>query len=178
MHRCTSICTPLILHSTRTYDPIGGLLILIYTHIENYIRDLYKMLSIDDPCQLEINRIAQNLKINVYYGKSNFRIGNNIILRKSSKQKEWQMFGHELCHCLRHVGNQLNMHYLFVDLQEYQADHFAYHFCVPTFMLQNIKGVDAYKIMNLFNVEYCFALRRLEMYQNKLINRRISIGTR
>ncbi|MDY0394741.1 ImmA/IrrE family metallo-endopeptidase [Virgibacillus halophilus] len=81
-------------------------------------------------------------------------------------KKEWQEFGHELAHHLRHCGQQLNMHPLFRQLQEYQATYFAYHFCVPTFMLQQLIGISVKQIMNLFNVEYEFAVRRLEIYQN------------
>lgn len=63
------------------------------------------------------------------------------------------------------------MHRLFIDLQEYQAAYFAYHFSIPTFMLEDLKEVSACEIMNLFNVEEEFALRRLEMYQNKVYER-------
>lgn len=165
-----NLYTPYFTFNTNVHS-VGGLPIFIYTHLESYIRDLYKMLSINDPRQLDIEKIASMLNINVYYGTSNYRVGNNVILKKSTKQREWQMFAHELCHCLRHVGNQLNMHYLFVDLQEYQADHFAYHFCVPTFMLANLREVSVDIITRLFNVEYDFALRRLEMYQSKILSK-------
>lgn len=61
------------------------------------------------------------------------------------------------------------MHPMFIDLQEWQANHFAYHFCVPTFMLEDLEEVTIYEIMNLFNVCYDFASKRIEMYQNKLL---------
>ncbi|HLR71553.1 MAG TPA: ImmA/IrrE family metallo-endopeptidase [Pseudogracilibacillus sp.] len=84
------------------------------------------------------------------------------------------MFGHEVCHYLRHCGNQLKMHPLFLQLQESQANHFAYHFCVPTFMLQQLREVTIYDVMELFNVEFDFALRRLEMYRNNVLGRNMS----
>lgn len=146
-----------------------------YTHLEDYIYDLYKSLSITEPNQLIKEDIAEKLKLDISYQRSGFRFNGNITLIKSTKQKEWQMFAHELCHKLAHVGNQLNMHYLFRDLQECQANYFSYHFCVPTFMLQNLKEVTVYDIMDLFNVEYDFALRRFEMYQSKLLERKIII---
>ncbi|WP_174616458.1 ImmA/IrrE family metallo-endopeptidase [Virgibacillus ihumii] len=118
--------------------------------------------------------IAKKLNINIVYRESNFSfsIENDIILVKSTIQQEWQNFCHELGHRLRHVGQQLKMHYLFRDLQEYQAENFAYHFCVPTFMLEKIENLTAYKIAILFNVEYEFASKRLEMYERKVLNER------
>lgn len=147
---------------------LGGDDVYVYSHLEDYINQLYKFLSIDQPEQLNIPTVAAKLGLEVRYGNVNFCIGKHIMLQKSTKQKEWQMFGHEVCHYLRHYGNQLKMHPLFVDLQEYQANYFSYHFCVPTFMLSDLREVTHYVIMEKFNVEENFALRRLEMYQNKL----------
>ncbi|MEN2467986.1 ImmA/IrrE family metallo-endopeptidase [Ornithinibacillus sp. JPR2-1] len=139
----------------------------MYTHIEDYIKELYTVLSISKPEQLDIKTIASKLGVNLLYGKATFRDGNDIVIKRSTQQKEWQIFGHEICHYLRHCGQQLKMHYLFRELQEYQANHFAYHFCVPTFMLDELKIQNATEIMKNFNVEYDFALKRLEMYQSK-----------
>jgi len=138
-------------------------------NIERYVYNLYKSIQVTHPEQLKLKSIASELGVSVLYGSISFSFNNVVILEKTNKQMEWQMFGHELCHVLRHVGNQLNMHYLFVQLQEWQADYFAYHFCVPTFMLFNLKEVSVNVIANKFNVEYDFALRRFEMYQNKLL---------
>lgn len=133
---------------------------------------MYRSLSITDPQQLEISYVAKLLKLKIFYGKINLRLENNLVIEKSTKQKEWQLFGHELGHYLRHSGNQINMFYLFRDMQEYEANRFAYHFCVPTFMLEKIRGVTIYDVMNLFNVEYDFAFKRLEMYERKVIYER------
>jgi len=141
----------------------------LYSHLEDYIAGLYQSLSISRPDQLNVNDLSKKLQLNIYYSNVSFRIGNNIVLQRSNKQQEWQAFGHELGHYLRHNGNQLTMHYLFRDLQEYQANYFAYHFCVPTFMLEKLKGVTNYDVMNLFNVEYEFAMKRLEMYERKML---------
>lgn len=144
-----------------------------YTNTEICINNLYHFLNIQDPTQINISDITKKLKVNLYYGNANFRFGNNIIITKSTSQKEWQSFGHEVGHYFKHVGSQASMHHLFIDLQEYQADYFSYHFCVPTFMLQQLKGVDVYVIMRLFNVEFDFAMRRLEMYQSKYLERNV-----
>lgn len=128
-------------------------------------------MSISQPEQIDIDHIAEKLKVNIYYADVSFRFRNNIFIQKSTKQREWQLFGHEIAHYLLHSGSQLNMYYLFRDLQEYQANHFAYHFCVPTFMLDNLKEVNTDVIMDNFNVEFEFALKRLDMYQWKVFLR-------
>ncbi|GIO25296.1 ImmA/IrrE family metallo-endopeptidase [Oceanobacillus sp. J11TS1] len=92
---------------------------------------------------------------------------NEIILNKGTPRQEWMMFGHEVCHYLRHCGIQLVMNKLFIDLQEYQANYFAYHFCVPTFMLDELKINSVKDIVDHFNVDYEFAWKRFEIYQNK-----------
>lgn len=125
-------------------------------------------MSISHPEQLDIDHIAEKLKVNIYYADVSFRFEDNIFIQRSTKQKEWQMFGHEIAHYLFHSGSQLNMCYLFRDLQEHQANHFAYHFCVPTFMLDDLKEVNIYDVIDLFNVEYDFALKRIEMYERKM----------
>src|SRR5690625_3933447 len=107
---------------------------IIYTHLEDYINNLYGYLAITDPQQLEVDRIAKELSLEVFYGSASLRFNNDIVIKESTKQREWQLFGHELCHYLRHIGSHLSMNQLFIDLQEDQANHFSYHFCVPTFM--------------------------------------------
>ncbi|WP_249871623.1 ImmA/IrrE family metallo-endopeptidase [Oceanobacillus saliphilus] len=133
-----------------------------YTYLEDYIISLYKTMRISKPHQLEINHIANHLQLKVHYSSVSFRLGNVIVLQNSSKQREWQSFGHEVGHCLGHVGNQLKMFYMFRELQEWQANTFAYHFCVPTYMLEEINNPTVYEIMTQFNVEEDFAHRRLE----------------
>ena len=137
--------------------------------MEDFINQLYINLHVNNPNQLEIAYLAKRLNLNIYYGRTGLRLDNNIVIRRSNKQREWQLFGHEVGHYLRHAGNHLAMHSLFMDMQEYQATNFAYHFCVPTFMLREISELNVYNVMNLFNVEYGFASRRLEMYQNKFM---------
>lgn len=142
---------------------------MTYSHLEDYIINLYEYLSINEPNQLNCADIAHKLGINLLYSNYSLRYDNYIVIKQSTNQKEWQDFGHEVGHYLRHVGNHLNIFSMFRDFQEWQAECFAYHFCVPTFMLENMKSLTVYEIVNQFNVDYKFALRRLEMYQNKMI---------
>lgn len=129
-------------------------------------------MSISEPEQLSIKNIANKLKLKIFYGKVSLRFDNNIVIKRSTEQQEWQLFGEEVGHYLRHIGNHVAMHDLFRDYQEYQASYFAYHFCVPTFMLQQIDNITTNEIMKTFNVESCFASRRIEIHERKMIDER------
>ena len=143
----------------------------MYTHLEDYVFDLYTSIGVFNPSDLDMKVIAKKIGVKILYKNQTFRFNNEVLLSGGSPQEEWMDFGHEVSHYLRHCGNQLNMPPLFVDLQELQANHFAYHFCVPTFMLDRLRVKNAYEVMTLFNVDFEFALRRLEMYQNRLYYR-------
>ncbi len=146
--------------------------------MEQFVHQLFDILAISQPDQLNIAAVSALTNISVkrwefsseavsYRGKRLIFINEEL-----SRQESWQEFAHELYHLLGHVGNQNKyMHRLFMTHQEKQAEYFSYHFCVPTFMLQKLKGVDVYVIMRLFNVEFDFAMRRLEMYKSKIMER-------
>lgn len=138
-----------------------------YSHLEDYIREFYQSIEITEPEQLDCADIAQKAGVKLYLSNFSFRYNNFIVIKRSTKQQEWQTFGHEIGHYLWHAGNQLKMLPMFRDYQEWKANLFAYHFCVPTFMLEDLKEVTANVIMDKFNVESGFALRRLEMYFQK-----------
>lgn len=145
----------------------------MYTQIEDYIYKMYKSIGINCPTELDMLSIAKKLGVEIIYKKTVFSFNNEIVLIKGTPRQEWVYFGHEICHYLRHSGSQLNMHPLFIELQEWQADNFMYHFCVPTFMLQRIRlppdrNAATYLIVETFNVDYAFAEERLERYQRKL----------
>ncbi len=147
----------------------------MYSHLEDFIINLYHTIGIMEPKQLDMYTIAERLGISITYRKSNYRLGSEVILSPgNTKQKEWQLFGHEVGHVLRHSGQQLGMHWLFIELQEFQANHFSYHFCVPTFMLRKLelpfsKRQATYQVAKTFNVEYGFASKRLGMFESKMV---------
>ncbi|MFD1066961.1 ImmA/IrrE family metallo-endopeptidase [Oceanobacillus locisalsi] len=141
---------------------------MYYSDVEKFVEAIYKQLGIQDPEELSISAIAEALNIEIIYSESiSMRVDHFIVLPRSPLENRWQIFGHELCHYFFHEGDQRFMHSLFVDLQEHQADYFAYHFCIPTFMLQQLHVHSVNDILQHFPVEFAFALHRLEMYQNK-----------
>lgn len=145
----------------------------MYTYLEEYINELYRKRNITSPDQLDIKVISESLDIEIYYKDFVFRFKNKIILNKNnSPPKQWMSYGHELGHALWHTGNQMGMHPMYKEYQEWRADLFALHFCVPAFMLEKIelpkwKSEAIGLIARTFNVDYEFASNRLERWWGK-----------
>lgn len=144
----------------------------MYSYLEEYIIRLYRSIGINSPTQLDQFVIAASLGVEISYRQSVFRFGNEVILRNNSSRQQWMDFGHELGHVLLHSGSQLNMYPLYREYQEWRADLFALHFCIPTFMLEKMKlphtrsetiGLIAHE----FNVSHKFAETRLDKWMNQ-----------
>lgn len=151
-----------------------------YSHLEDYIKDLYTKIGVITPALLDFRVIAKSVGIKVFYwsdgSQALFASGKPFIfLNKScSKQQQWQEFCHELSHVLLHTGDQFYMSPLFREYQENKANNFMYHACMPTFMLDELGLNDSTRstvihLQKLFNVEYEFALKRLTQYLNNKI---------
>lgn len=142
----------------------------MYTHLEDYIHGLYKSINVANPVDLDMLQVARKLGVHIVYERRRvFCLEDEINLVRGTKRQEWMDFGHEVCHYLRHSGSQLNMSPLFIELQEWQANNFMYHFCVPTFMIENMDLPDDRKqaariIYNSFNVSLAFAERRIDKW--------------
>ncbi|MEH7493597.1 ImmA/IrrE family metallo-endopeptidase [Neobacillus niacini] len=147
----------------------------IYTPIEDYVEKLYRHLSINVPEEIDMIDIAAKLNIWLYFENLGSRaIERNgtytiFIDKRISCQEQWQDFGHELCHALIHSGNQLQLPRDFISFQEYKARNFAFHFCVPTFMLEKLElpkmKKEAIELIAItFNVTRDFAKKRMERW--------------
>lgn len=142
-----------------------------YTYMEDYIKNLYLNIGITKPEEIDLYTITSRLHLKVLFVPFGSLRANNVICldQRISKEEQWEQFGHELCHTLWHFGNQLGVAPLFREYQEWKANNFALHFCVPTFMLDEIK-LDReyynamYQIRQTFNVDEEFAKKRLDSY--------------
>ncbi|WP_406945717.1 ImmA/IrrE family metallo-endopeptidase [Halobacillus sp. SY10] len=151
---------------------------ILYTSLENYVFKLLNSIQVSKPDQLDIELIARNLDIDLEYWekpseamvieKKGYIFLNNAL----SKNEQKLDFGHELAHVLMDCGQQYGMPELFREYQEWKADAFAFHFCVPTFMLEEMDiPFDIYKatrlIQKTFKVTAEVAVKRLKQYENK-----------
>ncbi|MED5101116.1 MULTISPECIES: ImmA/IrrE family metallo-endopeptidase [Niallia] len=147
------------------------------TLLEDWIHDFLNNLGIYQPHQLNLEVITQRLGLHVVEKSMKSRVLEGVVFIDSrlSEQEKWQEFAHELMHFLRHAGNQLLLPKAFVDLQEKQAENFALHLCVPTFMLLNYKVANYTNledgirfISDTFNVTEKYAQTRLQHFRNRL----------
>ena len=149
-----------------------------YSHLEDYIQTLFHQLELFEPVALNMRAVAKKLDIKLFYWENASRaiiyddMTAIFIDSRISPEGQWQDFTHELCHVLIHTGDQIDMPPLFREYQEFKANNFMYHACVPTFMLDELNIFDSTaitvnQIQQLFNVEFEFAKIRLENYLNQ-----------
>ncbi|OOR30491.1 ImmA/IrrE family metallo-endopeptidase [Bacillus cereus] len=154
------------------------------TQIEDFIKKFYQSLSIITPEQLDMITISQKLNIWLHFAPLGSRaicrddLPSIIIDNRNALYHQWEDYGHELCHVLFHVGNQLYMPKLFLDYQEAKANSFMLHFCIPTFMLRMIDLPETRKeaihlVAKTFNVSFNIANQRLLHYENQLLASRL-----
>ncbi|MBD7944753.1 ImmA/IrrE family metallo-endopeptidase [Psychrobacillus sp. Sa2BUA9] len=142
-----------------------------YNLMEEYVKKMYNTIGIYLPHQLDMESIAARLGTTlIYLPYGSMTVGNAILIDiRLSPTAQWQEFGHELCHVEWHDGNQRVLPSSFLEYQEWKASNFAYHACVPTFMLDRmnlpsseVKAI--FVVQETFNVDYEFAKKRLNQY--------------
>lgn len=142
---------------------------------EQYIQQFYKSINLCDPLLLTVELIVDYLDLEVMYWPHSSSIatykGRYVIFLNDqlSMQQQWQDFGHEMYHFFFDNTQYNILKETYAIYGESKADYFSYHFCVPTFMLMQLKEVSVDVITRLFNVEFDFAHRRLEMYKSKVL---------
>lgn len=147
-----------------------------YSHLEDYITNLLRGINIHHPHQLNIDAVTSRLGFNVHYLPFDAMYLDKYMFldSRASKQQQWQDFGHEFCHSRLHEGDQALISAMQKDYQEFKADNFAQHFCIPSFMLDQMKFSEhenqaVWMVMETFGVAHDFAVKRLEQYLRKLI---------
>ncbi|PPA71934.1 ImmA/IrrE family metallo-endopeptidase [Jeotgalibacillus proteolyticus] len=143
------------------------------------MKELMLYLGILGPEDIQMDLIACKLGIRLkYWEYSSQAIKNKngiqvMYLDKylTKRQQHWD-FAHELCHLLYHAGNQFTLPSHLRDFQEWKADSFAEHFCIPTFMLEKLtlprhRQEAAGIIASLFFVNHEIADKRLRDWQQQ-----------
>lgn len=154
--------------------------------MEKWIEELYKTHGIYFPSDISIKNLSSCLGVPVCsapgISEELFRDKHDedffVIYLNSNKSTNQQKeaFLHELCHGLRHVGNQTKMPDGLRRMQEEQAEQFVLYAALPIFMIQRM-GLPKYEreIIHLFaeefRVTHKLAARRLDQ-----IMRRIYMG--
>lgn len=145
------------------------------THTEDFIQKLYSRMDILTPHQLDFQSITMRLGVQLFFWPDKSQA---LFLKEQAyiflndqitQQQQWQDFCHELAHVLLHSGHQGRITPLFREYQENKANNFMYHACIPSFMLDELgksstSALTVQHVQQLFNVEYDFALKRLDQY--------------
>lgn len=148
------------------------------TPLEQWVEHLWLKSGIVSPEQLQIEEVASRLDVWVHYLQDRSRaleyMGMRSILvdQRLGKEAQWEDFLHELCHVLRHAGNQTVMPRLFCEGQEAEANRFVLYAAIPFYMLRRLKlpgRIDeAVEVLALhFGVTFELARNRLEQLQRR-----------
>ncbi|TQR43379.1 ImmA/IrrE family metallo-endopeptidase [Paenibacillus popilliae] len=150
------------------------------TRIEEFTERLYEKIKIINTYQFTIEEIASRLNIWIYYTPMRSKAlevrpgmySLNVDSRLPPRE-QWIEFLHELCHLLRHAGNQTIMPEQFTQAQEAEADAFATYAAMPISMIKTMalpeRCCDAAACLSEeFRVPIEMAQQRLEQIRRRV----------
>lgn len=152
------------------------------TALEDWVTNLYIKLNIFLPQDINEDYIASEQRIFLHRKKmaSFYQIAGRYrgitIDSRESKIKQREIFFHELCHVLRHSGNQGMMNKAFRELQEWDTKHFTKYAAIPHHMIQYIPTNDQNVIehmVNMFKVTPELCEERLMQIKKGISNKKI-----
>jgi len=154
----------------------------LLTPFEQWAEQLWRQAGIREVGQLSIDEVAMRLSVWVHYLSETSQaleyMGMRSILidKRLGEREQWEDFLHELCHVLRHAGNQTLMPKSFCESQEAEANRFVLYAAIPAFMLADMKIPNrldeaAAWMADRFGVTPRLALRRLEQIQRRIFER-------
>ncbi|WP_079708016.1 ImmA/IrrE family metallo-endopeptidase [Paraliobacillus ryukyuensis] len=115
------------------------------TDLETWLENLYKKHGILTLSDLTINNVSRKLKVDIIFMENAKELAiwdeedAAIFLNPNKSNEEVRaIFFHELCHPLRHYGDQLEGIDTFTALQERQANQFMLYASMPFFMIKDM----------------------------------------
>ncbi|OMD05721.1 ImmA/IrrE family metallo-endopeptidase [Paenibacillus sp. FSL R5-0636] len=112
------------------------------TPLEQWIEDRYQENGIFRPSDLTIEKVSRIFNTEViYYEHTSFSDNEERIIFLNKYEEEnllRKFFFHELCHVVRHSGDQRWMPSLFRDAQENEADFFSLYTSIPFYIFQSL----------------------------------------
>jgi Zn-dependent peptidase ImmA (M78 family) len=126
--------------------------------LDQWVSKFYRRIGINTPEDISEKAIARALRIHLTYSDKrsysteigNFQLIN--IYKDLDKNKQREVFFHELCHILRHSGFQYRiMPSAFRELQEWDAAHFTRYAAIPFHMLDYVNWTSPTLIEEMAN---------------------------
>ncbi|MDI4648529.1 ImmA/IrrE family metallo-endopeptidase [Cohnella hashimotonis] len=148
------------------------------TPLEQWIEALWLRAGILTPDQLTIEEVSDRLDVWVHYMSESSKalewmgIRSVLIDLRLTAAQQWEDYLHELCHILRHAGNQTVMPRSFLEHQEAEAKRFVLYASMPFSMvkdmkLPSIRGEAVQLLANRFGVTCELADVRLDQFQRR-----------
>ncbi|WP_179232775.1 ImmA/IrrE family metallo-endopeptidase [Paenibacillus rigui] len=149
------------------------------TDLETWISKKYQENGIHYASDLDIDHIASIFNITVKTTKGESKAiwdeDYSLILLHGylTEEQKREHFFHELCHPIKHVGNQNSMPRAFQELQEIQAAHFQLYAAMPAYMLEEFKEIKNFptyiKVLSEeFKLSVRFIEKRIEQIQRRI----------
>lgn len=148
--------------------------------LEQKINELYQMHGITKPEHLSVESLAEKFNVWVHYHNKKSKgievspdVYTIFLDNRLPEDKQRLEFLHELCHMLRHAGNQTIMPELFTQAQESEADRFVFYAAIPFFMLEKLRLSSVRSeaigyISREFSVPLDFAKKRYEEIEDRV----------
>ncbi|MGG1554568.1 ImmA/IrrE family metallo-endopeptidase [Paenibacillus ferrarius] len=149
------------------------------TELEKWLEREYRSIGIEYASDMDLDLIASifDVEIRTYAGPSfaewkedeySFIFLNGYLDQKQRRE----VFFHELCHPLQHVGQQEIMPTSFIELQEIQAKNFQHYAAMPSYLLEEFKSVSPSLLVKIlaeeFHLTERFVQHRLEQIQKRI----------
>ncbi|SFC53112.1 ImmA/IrrE family metallo-endopeptidase [Bacillus sp. UNCCL81] len=150
------------------------------TYLEDYVSTLYKKTGILTPDDIDIKKISLKLNILLTFTELESFMTNIFQLTcinidsRLSEYEQREAYFHELCHALRHVGNQMNLPKSFLDYQEWDAQRFTLYASMPYHMVKTRHWDNPSALQRVFKVPYHLCEKRFNQLANRYHN--LSIG--
>jgi len=150
------------------------------TALEKWTEDFYERLDIREPSQISIEHISERLNIWIHYLdvkskgiEASAGMYSMFIDNRLSAGMQRLDFLHELCHLLRHAGNQSVMPEHYTQAQEDEADRFILYAAMPYSMisrgtLPELRCEAINFITAGFEVPQELAMQRIDQIQRRI----------
>ncbi|GIO84596.1 hypothetical protein J25TS5_15280 [Paenibacillus faecis] len=151
------------------------------TILEEFVESTYKQVDVTSPHQINVKELAQRLNVWVHYkpvGSRALEATNGMYSMflddRLPLDQQRLDFLHELCHLLRHAGNQMIMPESFTRMQELEAEQFVLYAAMPFSMISRLDLPDRSSLAipflaETFNVPVELAEKRLDQLQRRTL---------
>lgn len=160
------------------------------TSLEDFIEGLYISKNIKNPQDINIINLSNQIGINLEFvpiGSFSLESASGkwtiFLDTRISELKQRDDYLHELCHLLRHSGNQLVLPDTFIKYQEEEAEQFKNYALMPFYMIERLVLPADYRqvvqyLSLVFSVSINRAKKRFDQIKRRefeeLTNRRIN----